>query len=57
VGERYGLSAPSRMTDGRTPSWTSWDDGYDPGDPVDRAVLATRRAVFPAHGLGGLLAL
>jgi acetoin utilization protein AcuC len=55
VGERYGLSAPSRMTDGRTPSWTSWDDGYDPGDPVDRAVLATRRAVFPAHGLGGLL--
>jgi acetoin utilization protein AcuC len=45
------------MTDGRTPSWTSWDDGYDPGDPVDRAVLATQRAVFPAHGLGGLLAL
>ena len=57
VAERYGLSAPGRMTDGRTPSWARWEDGYDPSDPVDRAVLATQQAVFPAHGLGGLLAL
>jgi len=25
--------------------------GYDLGDPVDRAVMATRNAVFPLHGL------
>ena len=57
VVERYGLAAPARMTDGRTPSWEPWEDGYDPADEVDRAVLATQTAVFPAHGLGGLLAL
>ena len=57
VVERYGLAAPARMTDGRTPSWEPWEDGYDPADAVDRAVLATQKAVFPAHGLGGLLAL
>ncbi len=57
VSERYGLSAPARMTDGRTPSWEPWESGYNPSDAVDRAVLATQKAVFPAHGLGGLLAL
>ena len=51
VGERYGLSAPHRMTDGAQPTWRDWADGVDPADPVDRAVLATQRAVFPAHGL------
>lgn len=57
VSERYGLVAPMRMTDGSDPTWADWADGYDPADPVDRAVLATHRAVFPAHGLGGLLGL
>ncbi len=57
VSERYGLAAPSRMTDGADPSWPDWSSGYDPADAVDRAVLATMRAVFPAHGLGGLLHL
>ena len=57
VAERYGLAAPQRMTDGVRPAWADWADGYDPADPVDRAVLATQRAVFPAHGLGGLLGL
>ncbi|WP_461032311.1 acetoin utilization protein AcuC [Streptomyces mayteni] len=42
---------PQRMTDGRRPSWRGWEAGYDPADEVDQAVLATRRAVFPAHGL------
>jgi acetoin utilization protein AcuC len=31
--------------------WRSWDMGYDPNDAVDRAVMATRQAVFPLHGL------
>ena len=57
VEERYGLAAPQRMTDGATPRWRDWSEGYDPADAVDRAVMATRRAVFPALGLGGLLDL
>ncbi len=28
-----------------------WSAGYDPGDDVDRTVLATRRSVFPLLGL------
>ncbi|SDC80574.1 acetoin utilization protein AcuC [Streptomyces prasinopilosus] len=43
---------PVRMTDGRRPvSWASWEDGYDPADRLDQAVLATRRAAFPLRGL------
>ena len=57
VSDRYGLDAPTHMTDGATPTWRDWSDGYDPDDHIDRAVLATQRAVFPAHGLGGLLDL
>lgn len=45
-------AAPRRMTDGRRPRWRDWQEsGYDPADALDQAVLATRRAVFPAHGL------
>ncbi|WP_328318943.1 acetoin utilization protein AcuC [Streptomyces sp. NBC_00388] len=44
--------APARMTDGRWPvDWRSWDQGYDPADRLDQAVLATRRAVFPLRGM------
>jgi acetoin utilization protein AcuC len=57
VTSRTGLAAPERMTDGELATWRDWSEGYDPADAVDRAVLATMRAVFPAHGLGGLLAL
>ncbi|MFI1225474.1 MULTISPECIES: acetoin utilization protein AcuC [unclassified Streptomyces] len=42
---------PGRMTDGRTPSWKSWEDGYDPADRLDQAVLASRKAAFPLRGL------
>ncbi|MCX4621592.1 acetoin utilization protein AcuC [Streptomyces albogriseolus] len=44
--------APHRMTDGRWPvPWAAWDEGYDPADRLDQAILATRRAVFPLRGL------
>ncbi|MFD7247734.1 acetoin utilization protein AcuC [Streptomyces massasporeus] len=44
--------APARMTDGRWPvAWSGWDEGYDPADRLDQAVLATRRAAFPLRGL------
>ncbi|SEG65983.1 acetoin utilization protein AcuC [Actinacidiphila yanglinensis] len=45
-------SVPARMTDGAAARWTGFDDGgYDPASRLDQAVLATRRAAFPLHGL------
>ncbi len=49
--ERFGRQPPSRMTDGRETWYRSWAAGHDPEDAVDRAVMATRKAVFPLHGL------
>jgi acetoin utilization protein AcuC len=46
-----GRPGPNRMTDGSEPWWRSWEVGYDPDDAVDRAIMATRKAVFPLHGL------
>lgn len=52
VYRRTRRSGPPRMTDGRTPRWRPFDEmGYDPADRLDQAVIATRRAVFPLHGL------
>jgi acetoin utilization protein AcuC len=41
---------PLRLTDGCDASFVSWQPGDEP-DAVDRAILATRKAVFPLHGL------
>jgi acetoin utilization protein AcuC len=38
------------MTEGAPATYTD-KAGHDPADPVDRAITATRRAVFPQHGL------
>jgi acetoin utilization protein AcuC len=51
VQERYGRRGPDRMTDGREVRFSPWASGYDPGDEVDRAIRATRSAVFPLVGL------
>lgn len=51
VRERYGRGAPALMGDGVDVWWRSWEVGYDPDDDIDRTVMATRRAVFPLHGL------
>jgi acetoin utilization protein AcuC len=51
VRERYGSAAPELMGDGADTWWRSWEVGYDPGDDLDRTVMATRKAVFPLHGL------
>jgi acetoin utilization protein AcuC len=48
---RPGARVPLRMTDGGEPAWRPWQPGDDASDPVDRAIAATRRAVFPLHGL------
>lgn len=52
VYRRTRTLAPGRMTDGRWPvGWRGWDEGYDPADRVDQAVLAARRTLFPLRGL------
>jgi acetoin utilization protein AcuC len=45
------MSAPERMTDGAGAAFVPFSSGYDPADAVDRAIMATRTAVFPWHGL------
>jgi acetoin utilization protein AcuC len=51
VREYLGRSAPHRMTDGRTPAYRRWEDGYDPDTWLDRAIHSTRMEAFPLHGL------
>ena len=51
VTDRLKVPTPALMTDGAMPRVKSWESGYDPSDPVDAAVLRTRDAVFPWHGL------
>ncbi|MFD0685799.1 acetoin utilization protein AcuC [Actinomadura fibrosa] len=52
VRTRTDEIAPRRMTDGTdVVEVHRWGSGYDPANPVDQAVMATRRAVFPEHGL------
>lgn len=46
-----GRPAPLRMTDGSNPWPKPFDQGFDPSNPVDAAVLATRTAVYPHLGL------
>ena len=48
---RTGLAAPGQMTDGMPAEFEPFESGYNPSDPVDRAIMATRNAVFPLHGL------
>jgi acetoin utilization protein AcuC len=48
---RTGEIAPKLMTDGFQVEVQTWGEGYDPANPIDQAILATRRAVFPEHGL------
>ena len=49
-----GRTAPHRLTDGRTPAYRDWSEGYDPDTWLDRAIHATRTEVFPLHGLDPL---
>ncbi|MFD9941541.1 acetoin utilization protein AcuC [Nonomuraea sp. NPDC059023] len=54
VRERTGETPPLTMTDGRSPEFRDLSGGYDPADPIDRAIMATRNAVFPLHGIDPL---
>ena len=51
-----GAEAPATMSEVGEVSFRAWLDGYDPADPVDRAIMATRRAAFPHRGLDPMTA-
>ncbi len=51
AARRTGSRAPESMTDGAQAQYPSFESGYDPADPVDQTIMATRTAVFPDHGL------
>jgi len=51
VLETYGRAMPYLMGDDAQLWWRNWEVGYDPADPVDRTIIATRKEVFPLYGL------
>ncbi len=51
VGRSTREPAPQVMTEGGNGQFSDFESGYDPADPVDQAITATRNAAFPLHGL------
>ncbi len=51
VREHCEVEAPQSMGDDAELWWRSWEMGYDPSDGVDRAVMQTRKEIFPLYGL------
>ncbi len=53
-GHTYGVepgAEPRTLSDGERVEVRAWGSGFDPADDVDRAIRATRAAVFPHLGL------
>jgi len=50
AGRRPGCQVPLRMTDDVNPAYRPWLPESEP-DASDRAIMATRKAIFPLHGL------
>jgi acetoin utilization protein AcuC len=51
VAKATGQTAPETMTEEARGKFSDYETGHNPADPVDRAITATRKAVFPLHGL------
>lgn len=51
VARRTGATAPQFMTEQAPATFPAFENGYDPDEPIDQAIMATRTAVFPLHGL------
>ncbi len=55
VFRRFGRPAPTHMTDRHGSlgplAWAPWESGVNPASEVDRAIMASRQALFPHHGL------
>jgi acetoin utilization protein AcuC len=39
------------FTDDGAVSFSRFEDGWDPNNDIDRVIMATRRAIYPHHGL------
>ncbi|HEV2087698.1 MAG TPA: acetoin utilization protein AcuC [Cryptosporangiaceae bacterium] len=50
ASRRPASPVPTSMGEGADLRWTRWEPSGQP-DPLNRAIAATRRAVFPRHGL------
>lgn len=48
---KTGREAPLSMTDGFDGEFTPWTNGYDPESELDRAIMGTRKNLFPFFGL------
>jgi acetoin utilization protein AcuC len=54
VAQVTSQTAPEAMTEGGQGDFdplTAFETGYNLADPVDQAIMATRKAIFPLHGL------
>jgi acetoin utilization protein AcuC len=51
VARRTGLTAPEHMTEGAPAVFKPFESGYNPDRAADQAIMATRNAIFPLHGL------
>ncbi len=51
VARRTRAVAPEFMTEQAPATYPAFERGYDPAEPIDQAIIATRNAVFPPHGL------
>src|SRR5215204_7483402 len=49
--EELGEPGPLTMSDGVDATYVEFEQGFSPESPLDQAILATRRAVFPDLGL------
>jgi acetoin utilization protein AcuC len=53
--QRTGRDAPEHMTEGASGDYVAFESGFEPGDPIDQAIIATQKAVFPSHGIPPLI--
>ena len=51
VERRTGLRAPEQMTEGAPVQFEPFESGHNLNEAIDRAIIATRNAVFPTYGL------
>lgn len=51
VARRTRSAAPESMTEQAPATYPSFDRGWDPAEPIDQAIMATRDAVFALNGL------
>ncbi len=51
VARRTRAAAPEFMTEQAPAQFPAFESGYDPDEPIDQAIMATREAVFPLHGM------